>query len=192
VNVNGEKYSAQVHLSHLLTHFPLFTEDFPVLEDAGIIERTTPYTFKWTKSNTSLAEYFIFIGNDASDVPEGFWSPVENVFTTKRGPLKRGSLTKLASRLKSLSADNRKANAIYNTKLPDPVKSQEFKKIENLVEGYRKQEQKDRKTLTAIKTLICEYEKGIYEYDEDGYITEVDITKAGASKVLKKIKNLLT
>jgi hypothetical protein len=180
--VNGKKYSAQKYLSDLLTNFPLFSGDLPALESEGIIERITPYTFKWTKSKTSLAEYFRWIGNDVSDVPGGFWNPVESVFTLRDGiSIKRGSLAKLAG---------------HNANPLKPDESKDFQKIKILVERYRKQEQKDRKTLAAIKTLIYKYEKGIYEYeyDEDGDIIEMDIintSASNASKVLEEIKTVL-
>jgi hypothetical protein len=170
-----KEYCAEFYLQTCFECFPLFSEDFTVLEKKGIIERNTPCRceLKWTKSKTSLAKYFNWIGDNTAGVPGGFWSPIENTFN-----IERNTLRKLVGRTE---------------------KSGDFEEIEKLVGQHRN----DGEALAAIKTLIDEYDisrrKLDREYDEDEFneaefsddIIELFIINISASEVLEKIKALL-
>jgi tryptophanyl-tRNA synthetase len=128
-------------ISHCFMYFDQFLKDFQVLFDEGVIRRIAFDHYEWTKSTTSLAEYFKWIGNDAGYVPGGFWAPVEEVFRINR------------RKLSKLAGNN--ANPLK------PKESKNFKEIKKMVEEYRKkvkqqaeQEREDRKTFTTIKTII--------------------------------------
>jgi hypothetical protein len=159
--IDGKKME---DISHCFIFFHQFQADFPVLLNEGIIKRIAFDQYEWTKSKTSLAEYFKWVGKDTKNVTGGFWASVEKVFNVGR------------RKLSHLASGN------DNPKKPDepPVESKDFKKIKEIVEKDReavRQAQKDRKTFETIKTLI-----GKTEYQ--------DIEKV--RDALKKIKAILT
>jgi hypothetical protein len=138
--IRGEKKGME-DIYRCFEHFDQFYKDYPVLINEGVIRRIDFDHYEWTKSKTSLAEYFKWIGNDKVYVPGGFWKPIATTFReTQR------SLSKLAG-------NNGNSNK--------PEKSKNFQMIKKIVEEYRekikqqsKQEQKDRENFNAIKTLI--------------------------------------
>jgi hypothetical protein len=155
----------------LFLSFGLFPTDFDVLVNNGIIVRITNDHYDWTKSKTSLAEYFkrISIDENVPYVPGGFWSPIENIFTIKGKPITKGSLRRLAGN---------------NANPCKPDESKDYKEIMNLVLQYREkmnkqaeQDQKSRKTFSDIKTIINKTKDN-------------DIKKIRAA--LKKIKTVIT
>ena len=107
--------------------FPQFYSDIPILIDKGIIkpvDADSPLDrYHWTKSKTSLAEYFKWIGKKETNVRGGFWYPVEKIFWIKEKPIKRGTLSRLAS---------------HNANSLKPEESEDFQEINNLVLQYRK------------------------------------------------------
>jgi len=123
--------------------FPQFKEDYPVLEEKGIIKRIAINHYEWTEKKTSLAVYFRWLGDTAKkqfSTTGGFWAPISTVFRVDSQ-----TLSNMASR--------------YN----DRDKYKPFMKIKNLVEPYREkikqqkeQERKDRETFSAIKKIIDE------------------------------------
>jgi len=118
--VTGEEMKIE-DITHLFLFFPQFREDFHVLFSEGIIRRIDYDRYEWTKTETSLAEYFKWIGKDAFDVPGGFWDPIATVFR-----MNKGSLSKLASRLEA-----------ENARLKNPKESRDFRKIKEVVLRYR-------------------------------------------------------
>jgi hypothetical protein len=144
-------------------YFPQFHKDFQGLFSEGVIKRIAFDHYEWTKSTTSLAEYFKWIGKNEKYIPGGFWAPIEKVFR-----INRKTLSKLASR---------------NVNPLKPKESKDFKQIKELVLQYRENikqqaelERKDRENFNAIKTLIDKAD-------------DHDIKKIRAA--LKKIKTVL-
>jgi len=134
-------------ISLCFRQFPQFHEDYPALLAEGVIKRIAFDRYEWTKSKTSLAEYFKWVGEKEKNVPNGFWDTVETVFGVDR---KR--LSHLASRYSAENAGRTK-----------PKHSRDFKKIMEFVLRYREsikrqeeQERKDREIFAAIKTFIDE------------------------------------
>jgi len=140
-------------ISRCFRYFDQFRKDFPALYDSdkGVIKRIAFDHYEWTKSETSLAEYFKWIGEEERkkieknqlNIPGGFWNPIATVFRKNQ------------RRLSKLAGNN--ANPFK------PKESKGFKEIRKIVEEYREkvkrqaeQERKDRETFTAIKTIIDE------------------------------------
>jgi hypothetical protein len=136
-------------ISQCFIFFPQFHTDYPALLNEGVIKRIAFDQYEWTKSKTSLAEYFNWVGKfpiRQVDIKGGFWTPIEKVFLIKGEPIKRRSLSHLAS---------------GNGNDIKPEKSRDFLKIKEIVEKYREnikrqteQEQKDMGAFFAIKILI--------------------------------------
>jgi hypothetical protein len=122
-------------------YFPQFNKDIDVLFNEGVIKRIAFDHYEWTKSETSLAEYFKWISPEKNYIPGGFWGPVEKVFR-----IDRRKLSKLAGE---------------NGNILKPKKSKDFQDVKKIVEEYREQEQqeqKDKEKFNAIKILIDEAE----------------------------------
>jgi hypothetical protein len=152
---NGEKME---DICRCFKYFDKFRMDFQKLLSEGIIKRVALDHYEWTNTETSLAEYFYWLGEEKRkeeernqlNMPDGFWDTIETVFK-KNGQ----TLSNLASR-------SRKRNPLK------PGETKKFKRIKKIVEDYRKelekqeeqkrkdaeQEQKDMETFTAIKTII--------------------------------------
>jgi len=121
--------------------FPLFDEDMDVLVREGYLVVTSPETCEWTKSKTSLAEYFKWIGWDAEWIIGGFWAPIEKAFG-----IKRHSLRKLAG---------------HNANPLKPDESLDFKRIKPILQRHREQERAKKNLQRAfrhIKYLVLEAE----------------------------------
>jgi hypothetical protein len=119
--------------------FPRFQADFAILVAEGVIKHDAFNQYVWTKSKTSLAEYFKWIGGDAEYVPGGFWAPIETTFRKKRGTLRK------------LAGQN--ANPLK------PLQSKDFRKIKDAVLRYRAENEgslSEREAFDAIKRLIDE------------------------------------
>jgi hypothetical protein len=145
-------------------HFPQFRFDYPVLESTGIIKPADNY-LEWTKSKTSLAQYFKWISrNDKRRIEGGLWNPVEAAFWIKEKPIKQGSLSHNASRngneaKKEYSKDFVKIKTIVET-YQEKVKREEaveacFLKIKVIVEssGNDSFQESDRALKKIIKTI---------------------------------------
>jgi molecular chaperone DnaK (HSP70) len=151
---NGKKME---DISLCFRNFEQFKKDYPVLSEKGIIKRIAFDHYEWTETETTLAEYFNWLGEEERKkqeknqlgIPDGFWNSIATVFRVREN-----TLSNLASRAKKSI----------------PGETKKFKKIKKMVEEYRKeleqqeeqkqkdaeQEQKDRETFYAIKTLIDE------------------------------------
>ena len=133
----SKAFKARGAFLECLKTFPQFGEDLGVLIAEGYVKITSPETCKWTKSKTSLAEYFKWAGYDAEWVTGGFWAPIARCFGEDRR-----SLSRLAS-----------SNA-------NPLKkeySRAFIKIRPILEEHRKKaEMRDteRQIYNYIKKLI--------------------------------------
>lgn len=133
----SKNFKARGTLLECLKTFPQFEEDFDVLIAEGYVKITGPETCTWTKTKTSLAEYFKWAGYDAEWVTGGFWAPIARCFGEDRR-----SLSRLAS-----------GNA-------NPLKkgySRAFIKIRPVLEEHRKKaEMRDteRQIYNYIKKLI--------------------------------------
>ena len=130
-------FKARGALLECLKTFPQFGEDLEVLVAEGYVKIIGTETCKWTKTKTSLAEYFKWAGYDAEWVTGGFWAPISKCFG-----IDRRSLSRLAS-----------GNA-------NPLKkeySRAFIKIRPVLEEHRKKaEMRDteRQIYNYIKKLI--------------------------------------
>jgi hypothetical protein len=69
--------------------FPLFGDDYYLLVEHGIIKPVSSERCEWTKSKTSLAEYFRWIGVNAREITGGFWLPISQAFGVERGTLRK-------------------------------------------------------------------------------------------------------
>ena len=150
-------------------YFPLFYKDFDILIKKEIIKQIDFDKYEWTKSKTSLAEYFKWISPEKNNIPCGFWAFIETTFTIKGNSIKRGSLTKLAGN---------------NANQFKPEESKDFKTIKNLLLQYRKdikQQEEERaklqKDFKVIKELLKDFENGNIEI---------------LQRTKEKIKNILT
>jgi hypothetical protein len=62
-----------------LVEFPQFKADFDILYQYGYVKVINDQTLEWTKSRTSLDEYFKWIGVHYP-VTGGFWGPIAKCF----------------------------------------------------------------------------------------------------------------
>jgi hypothetical protein len=72
----SKEFRAQGALLECFMTYPQFKEDLEVLIAEGYIKITNSETCEWTKTKTSLAEYFKWAGYDAEWVIGGFWAPI--------------------------------------------------------------------------------------------------------------------
>jgi len=166
-------------------HFRLFSDDFPILIEKGIIKLNLETGYKWTKSKVSLAEYFKWIGWDVPRVENGFWSPVEILFNEDRR-----TLSKSASRLVC----------------DEKYSSKDFNKIKNIVLEYRekiellkKQNQTEQEQLNKKHELLTKQyndrkiaENELYIFREIRKIITVEENPDNIKTAIKQIKVLLT
>ena len=143
--------------------FPQFDTDFNILESKGVIKHTSFDRYEWTKSETSLAEYFKWIGSETGRIEGGFWSQVEKVFKIDRRKL---------SRLASKNANPFK-----------PEESRDIKKIKKIVLEYRE----------ALEHQAQQYQedKNKYEAIKKIFISDIDDDIEKIRDVLKRIKIIL-
>jgi hypothetical protein len=130
-------FKARGALLECFMDFPQFKEDLEVLAAEGYVKITGPETCKWTKSKTSLAEYFKWTDYDAEWVTGGFWAPIAKCF----GENQR-NLSKAASN---------NANPLKNEY------SKAFIKIRPILEKHRKKAElrdTERQIYNYIKKLI--------------------------------------
>jgi hypothetical protein len=130
-------FRAQGALLECFMTYPQFKEDIEVLIAEGYVKITGSETCEWTKSKTSLAEYFKWTGYDAELVSGGFWTPIARCF---------GEDQRSLSRLASNNANPLK-----------PEYSRAFIKIRPILEKYRKKAETrdaERQIYNYIKKLI--------------------------------------
>jgi hypothetical protein len=130
-------FKAQGALLDCFVTYPQFKEDLEALVAEGYVKITGPETCKWTKSKTSLAEYFKWACYDAELVTGGFWAPIAKCFGENQRSLSR------------LASNN--ANPLKNDY------SRAFIKIRPVLERHRKKaEMRDteRQIYNYIKKLI--------------------------------------
>ncbi|MDR2553655.1 MAG: hypothetical protein LBD31_10900, partial [Treponema sp.] len=113
-------FEPQGALRECFMTFPQFHEDLPVLLAEGYVKITSPETCVWTKSKTSLAQYFKWSCYDADCVIGGFWAPVSKAFGEPQRRLSR--------------------NASPNANPLKKEYSKDFIKIRPVLEKHRKQE----------------------------------------------------
>jgi hypothetical protein len=76
-------------LFECLITFPLFKIDYPILMGQDVLTPITPERCEWTKSKTSLAEYFRWIGVNVKGVTGGFWDPISRAFGYNKNHLRK-------------------------------------------------------------------------------------------------------
>jgi hypothetical protein len=133
----SKEFRAQGALLECFIDFPQFWDDFEALVAEGYIKITSSETCEWTKTKTSLAEYFKWAGYDAEWIIGGFWAPISKCFGINRRSLSR------------LAGNN--ANPLK------PKYSRDFIKIKAILEKHRKKErtkQNERRIYDYIKKLI--------------------------------------
>ncbi len=141
----------QYYSETLFTAYPFFEDDVHFLFQTGIIEYSEFYDkendsisfakpmYNWTKSKTSLAEYFDWIGKESHCVPGGFWTPISIHFLVQGKPIKKYSLSRLASR---------------NANDAKPEESRDFVEIKKLVSQFRKEHHERLKIFRKIKKIM--------------------------------------
>jgi hypothetical protein len=67
-------------INHLVTNFPKFAEDYPLLVEKGFLEKTDK-GLKWLKSKRSLTDYFMDI--KPKNIKRMPWSTIGNIFGEK-------------------------------------------------------------------------------------------------------------
>jgi hypothetical protein len=67
INGNEEKFE---DIFYCFTYFPKFHEDFQVLLNEGVIKHIAFDRYEWTDTETSLAEYFTWIGEEERKIRE--------------------------------------------------------------------------------------------------------------------------
>jgi hypothetical protein len=147
--------------------FPQFSDDFEVLVAEGYVKVTGPETCEWTKSKTSLAEYFKWAGYDAEWVTGGFWAPIARTFGETQRSLSR--------------------NASNNANPLKPPESRDFKKIKAILQRHRKQQeikQTEQRIYNYIKKLI------LFAEDETPETVHEIVHKIGAIFIKNVDKNV--
>ncbi|MDR1905000.1 MAG: hypothetical protein LBQ88_22305 [Treponema sp.] len=150
-------FKPQGALLECFVEFPQFREDLAVLIAEGYVKITGPETCEWTKSKTSLAEYFKWTGYDAEWVIGGFWASISKCFGIDRRALSRGA--------------SNNANPLK------PEYSRDFIKIKGILERHRTKEQikqNEKRIYTYIKRLLL-----LAEDEEPETIHEI-VHKIGA------------
>jgi hypothetical protein len=115
-----------------LVEFPQFKADFDILHKYGYMKVINDQALEWTKSQTSLAEYFKWIGAP-HPVTGGFWGPVSKCFSVSQRALSRGASTN--------------GNPIK------PEYSKDFLKIKKILEEHRAKIQAVRKELRLFRKI---------------------------------------
>lgn len=123
-----------------LAEFPQFKADFDILYEHGYIKVTGDTSLEWTKTRTSLAEYFKWIGAP-HPVTGGFRGPVSKCFGVPQRALSKGASTN--------------GNPIK------PEYSRDFKKIRKILEDHRARMlsiQRNLRLFRKVKKLVSEAE----------------------------------
>jgi hypothetical protein len=131
---SSDSFKAQGALFECFVEYPQFHDDLEVLVAEGYVKITSPETYKWTKSKTSLAEYFKWTGYDAKGVIGGFWPPISKCF---------GENQRSLSRLASNNANPLK-----------PEYSRDFIKIREILEKHREKERINLTILLCLSTIL--------------------------------------
>jgi hypothetical protein len=153
-------------------YFPQFLHDYDGLVKAGIIKPVDNH-YEWTKSKTSLAQYFKWIaGNEKSRTQGGLWHPVETTFWINEKPIKWGSLSHNASR------NGNEAKKEY---------SKDFVEIKNIVETYRKKVKREE----AVKECFQKI-KGIIESSGNDSFQESDRALKRIVKTVESYKTFVS
>jgi hypothetical protein len=167
--ISGKKTKME-DISSLFMVFPLFHIDFAILHEYKVIERIAFDQYKWTKSKTSLAEYFKWIGEDVQHVSGGFWTPVEEVFK-----INRRSLARLAS---------------SNGNDLKPKESKGFKNIKKIVVQHREKIRQEREAAERLQAEQTKLQKDFQDIQnhlknaENGDIETLRATKEEIKKIL--------
>jgi hypothetical protein len=119
-------------------YYPQFRKDLNGLIGAGIMKYFGGNNYSWEREKTSLALYFLWIGNDASCVSGGFWAPIENAFTVKGKPIMPNALSRLASKKRN------------NARQPE---SDDFRDIQDIVIQYRKLYERYEQAMPLLKGM---------------------------------------
>jgi hypothetical protein len=161
------------NIEDCFSYFPQFRADYPVLESTGIIKRSGRNGYEWTKSKTSLAQYFKWVaGNDKYRIQGGFWKPIETAFLIRGKAIERGSLSHNASR------NGNEAKKEY---------SKDFADIKNIVKTYRKKIRREE----AVKEYFQEI-KSIIESSGNDSFQESDRALKKIIKTIESYKNFVS
>ena len=82
-----ERIPAFEDITWLQWEFPLFSKHFKLLKNAGVITRKGVDDYQWNYSNSSMAQYFVFIAEKKRQNME--WGMIESTFKVKPGTLRR-------------------------------------------------------------------------------------------------------
>jgi hypothetical protein len=143
-------------ISRCFMFFSQFRNDIDILIEKGVIKNTAFDHYEWTKSKTSLAEYFIWIGVDNDCVEGGFWAPIAKSFTVKGKPVTQSQLSNLLY----------KRHKLDEGKDAEHSGSDEFKNIKNMVSESRKQKEEWKVFHKNFEELLNEKHRIIHEYFE--------------------------
>jgi hypothetical protein len=160
------------YINRCFEYFPQFFDDHAGLVKSGIIKPAGNY-YEWTKSKTSLGQYFKWIaGSETYRIPGGFWHPVETTFLIKGKPIARGSLSHNASR-----------NGNYAKK----ETSKDFDKIKNIMEFYREEIRRQEAVIECFQEI-----KGIVASARGEGFTESDRALKKIVKAVKSYKDFVS
>jgi hypothetical protein len=153
------------NLENCFSYFPQFRDDYPVLESTGIIKPVDNH-YEWTKSKTSLGQYFNWLKGNKKyrRIRHGSWHPVETTFWIKGKPIKRGSVS---------------PNASSNGNAAKKEYSKDFLKIKTIVETYREKLEREE----AVKECYQKIKSIIESSGNDSF--------QGSDRALKKIVKMI-
>ena len=174
--INSDKIRFIGPVLELFIDFPLFREDFYFLIEKGFIKPISSTQLEWTKSKTSLAEYFRWIGVNVGTVTGGFWSPIARAFNKEKGTLR-----KLAG---------------ANGNLCKPEESRDFTKINTMLSKKHEEInriEREKAVLEEIKNLVNEVKNEEHEkihtiLTKINKIMDKNVDKKNANETRKHVK----
>jgi hypothetical protein len=129
-----ENYVFKGAMLECCIEFPQFRDDIPVLFEYGYVKRVSDTQCKWTKSRTSLAEYFKWAGVEAGQITGGFWSPIAKAFGEDK------------DKLRKLAGNN--GNPCK------PAKSRAFAALQKILFPYHAEKERQEKELKVYNAII--------------------------------------
>jgi hypothetical protein len=123
-----------------LAEYPQFKADFDILHRYGYVKVVSDTTLEWTKTQTSLAEYFKWIGAP-HPVTGGFWGPVSKCFGVDQRALSRAASPNgnpLAGLLEGLPQDQKDSGRTPGQDTGHAKGTATFQESEKACSGGRK------------------------------------------------------
>jgi len=165
----------------LFSSYYWFPTDFGILEAKGIIKPIAGNKYIWTKSKTSLAEYFKRLSNGKYRIytPGGFWAPIENMFLIKEKQIKKGPL-----KGKPIKRGSLRGLAGNNGNSLKPDESEDFKEIKKIVMEYREKIKKQKEEQKKMQNELQSIEEIIKNVEVTGDIETLRTAREKIKKIL--------